>query len=65
MKTLNQKKYNWTALLLILICVLGGVTLYFIGEPNDNTLYKNKVLKDDSAQVEKIEITLQNQNMIF
>lgn len=62
MKTLNQKKYNWTALLLILICVLGGVTLYFIGEPNDNTLYKNKVLKDDSAQVEKIKTTLQNQN---
>ena len=38
MKTLNQKKYNWTALLLILICVLGGVTLYFIGEPNERNL---------------------------
>lgn len=62
MKTLNQKKYNWTALLLILICVLGGVTLYFIGEPNEKPLDKSKVLKDDSLKVKKIEITLQNQN---
>lgn len=66
MKTLNQKKYNWGALLLILVFVLGVAILYFNGdfdmESKNISVEKNKILENDSIQLKEIANVLQMQN---